>query len=238
MRRSTPGLLGASDLVDARIAQAESRDPETLVRVLEPLVTEARRARLKEVIARRLASVAVVFDRPYDPHNGAAVLRSCEAFGVQQLHVVERPGTPFAVARSVARGAEKWVDVTCHASPATAIAWTIRAEMALVATHPDGELAPDELGGMRRVCVVLGNEREGIHDELARACTARVRVPMRGFVESLNVSVTAAILLHAATQGRKGDLDAAAQRRLYARGLFLSVPHAQEVLVATSAESS
>jgi tRNA (guanosine-2'-O-)-methyltransferase len=237
MRRSTPGLLGASDLVDARIAQAESRDPDTVVRVLEPLVTEARRARLVEVIARRLASVAVVFDRPYDPHNGAAVLRSCEAFGVQQLHVVERPGTPFAVARSVARGAEKWVDVTCHAGPASAIAWAAAAGMALVATHPDGELAPEELGAIPRLCVVLGNEREGIHDELARACRARVRVPMRGFVESLNVSVTAAILLHAATRVRKGDLDGAARRRLYARGLFLSVPHAEEVLVATTTES-
>ena len=94
MRRSTPGLLGASDLVEARLVRAEAHDPEVLVRVLEPLVTEARRARLREVIARRLASVAVVFDGPYDPHNGAAVLRSCEAFGVQQLHVVERPGTP------------------------------------------------------------------------------------------------------------------------------------------------
>jgi tRNA (guanosine-2'-O-)-methyltransferase len=237
MRRSTPGLLGASELVDARIARAESRDPETLVRVLEPLVTEARQARLKEVIARRLASVAVVFDRPYDPHNGAAVLRSCEAFGVQQLHVVERPGTPFSVARSVARGAEKWIDVTCHAEPATAIGWALRAGMPLVATHPDGELAPHELGQMPRVCVVLGNEREGIAGELARACSARVRVPMRGFVESLNVSVTAAILLHAATQGRKGDLDSSAQRRLYARGLYLSVPRAEAVLVATAAES-
>jgi tRNA (guanosine-2'-O-)-methyltransferase len=91
---------------------------------------------------------------------------------------------------------------------------------------------------MERVCLVLGNEREGIHDELAQACSARVRVPMRGFAESLNVSVTAAILLHAATQGRKGDLDEAAQRRLYARGLYLSVPRADEVLVATAEESS
>jgi len=237
MRRSTPGLLGASDLVDARIARAESLDPEALIRVLEPLVTEARQARLKEVIARRLASVAVVFDRPYDPHNGAAVVRSCEAFGVQQLHIVERPGTPFAVARSVARGAEKWIDVTCHAEPATAVAWARGAGLPLVATHPEGELSPDELGRMARVCVVLGNEREGIHGELAQACSARVRVPMRGFVESLNVSVTAAILLHAATQGRKGDLDGVAQRRLYARGLYLSVPHAEDVLVATSEES-
>ena len=60
---------------------------------------------------------------------------------------------------------------------------------------------------------------------------------MRGFVESLNVSVTAAILLHAATRGRTGDLDSVAQRRLYARGLYLSVPHAEEVLVAMTAES-
>jgi tRNA (guanosine-2'-O-)-methyltransferase len=237
MRRTTPGLLGANDLVDARLARAESRDPEALIRVLEPLVTDARQARLKEVIARRLASVAVVFDRPYDPHNGAAVVRSCEAFGVQQLHIVERPGTPFAVARSVARGAEKWIDVTCHAAPATAIAWALGAGIPLVATHPEGELAPDELGRMERVCVVLGNEREGIHGDLARACSARVRVPMRGFAESLNVSVTAAILLHAATQGRTGDLDLAAQRRLYARGLYLSVAHAEEVLVAMAEES-
>jgi tRNA (guanosine-2'-O-)-methyltransferase len=237
MRRTTPGLLGANDLVDARIARAEALDTEVLVRVLEPFVTEVRRARLREVIARRLASVALVFDRPYDPHNGAAVLRSCEAFGVQHLHVVERPGTPFSVARSVARGAEKWIDVTCHARPATAIAWAAAEGMSLVATHPEGELAPDELGRMARVCVVLGNEREGIDAELARACSARVRVPMRGFVESLNVSVTAAILLHAATQCRPGDLDAAVQRRLYARGLFLSVPHADEVLVAMTRQA-
>ncbi len=83
MRRTTPGVLGAQELVDARIARAEGHDPALVVRLLEPMVTAARAARLREVIARRLASVAVVFDGPYDPHNGAAVLRSCEAFGVQ-----------------------------------------------------------------------------------------------------------------------------------------------------------
>ena len=232
MRRSTPGLLGAHELVDARIVRAEAHDPETVVRALEPLVTEARCARLREIIGRRLASVSVVFDSPYDPHNGAAVVRSCEAFGVQQLHIVERPGTPFAMARSVARGAEKWIDVACHTAAPTVIAWARARSIPLVATHPDGELSPDDLARMPRVGVVLGNEREGIHAELALACTARVRVPMRGFVESLNVSVTAAILLHAATQGRQGDLDPATQRRLYARGLYLSVPHAEDVVVA------
>jgi tRNA (guanosine-2'-O-)-methyltransferase len=238
VRRSTPGLLAAHELVDPRIVRAEAHDPEAVVRILEPMVTDARRARLHEIIGQRLASVAVIFDRPYDPHNGAAVIRSCEAFGVQQLHIVERPGTPFSVARTVTRGAEKWIDVTCHKAPPSVIAWANERDIPLVATHPEGELTPDELGAMPRVCVVLGNERDGIHDDLARACSARVRVPMRGFVESLNVSVTGAILLHAATRGRSGDLDDETRRRLYARGLYLSVPRAEEVLVAMADEST
>jgi tRNA (guanosine-2'-O-)-methyltransferase len=230
MRRTTPGTLSGADLVDARILRAEAEDPGRVVAVLEPLVTDARRQRLHDVIARRLASVAVVFDRPYDPHNGAAVVRSCEAFAVQALHVVEREGTPLAVAHSVARGAQKWIDVTCHASPTTVVAWAREARMPLVATHPDGELVPEDLAALPRLGLVLGNEREGIHPDLAAACAARVRVPMRGFVESLNVSVTAAILLHAATRSRPGDLDERARVRLYARGLYLSVPHAADLI--------
>jgi tRNA (guanosine-2'-O-)-methyltransferase len=194
------------------------------------LVTEARRERLRAVIARRLSGVVAVLDAPYDPHNGAAVVRSCEAFGVQYLHVVDRKGVPFAVARSVARGAEKWIDVVRHGHAASLIEWAADSRTPLVAAHPDGDLLPEELVAMPRLAVVVGNEREGIREPLARACSARVRVPMRGFAESLNVSVTAAVLLHAATRGRPGDLGAEDQRRLYARGLYLSVPHAEEIL--------
>lgn len=230
MRRTTPGVVGVHELFDARIAHAERHDPGRVVQVLEGLVTEGRRERLRAVLDRRLESVAVVLDRPYDPHNGAAVLRSCEAFGVQRLHVVERRGTPFAVARSVARGAEKWIDVTCHGGPRSVLTWARAAGMTLVATHPQGELRPDELAAIPRLALVLGNEREGIEDAIGAACDKRVSVPMSGFVESLNVSVTAAILLHAATRGRAGDLDGATRLRLYARGLYLSVPRAEDVL--------
>ncbi len=102
--------------------------------------------------------------------------------------------------------------------------------MSLVGAHPEGELSPEQLASVPRVALVLGNEREGIRDEIARACTARVRVPMRGFVESLNMSVTAAVLLYAATLDRPGDLDEASRRRLYARGLYLTVPQAEDIL--------
>jgi tRNA (guanosine-2'-O-)-methyltransferase len=217
-------------LLDARIARAEAYDPERVITLLEPFVTETRRARMLEVLSQRLGSVAVVLDRPYDPHNGAAVLRSCEAFGVQTLHVVERPGTPFAVARSVARGAEKWMDVVCHASPASVAEWAAATDMRLVATHPEGRLEPEDLASVPRLALVLGNERDGIAPELAAICAERVRVPMRGFVESLNVSVSAAILLCAATRGRAGDLEPQARRRVYARGLYLSVERAETIL--------
>jgi tRNA (guanosine-2'-O-)-methyltransferase len=230
MRRRTAGVVSADEVVDRLIARAEREDPARVVRLLEPLVTPVRRERMREVIGARLSSVAVVFDGPYDPHNGAAVLRSCEAFGVQALHVVERAGTPFLVASSVARGAEKWLDVTRHAAAATAIEAARAAGLELVAAHPEGSLEPKDLAAIPRVAIVLGNERQGIREELARACSRAVRVPMRGFVESLNVSVTAAILLQAATAGRSGDLDEATRLRLYARGLYMSVPHAKDVM--------
>jgi tRNA (guanosine-2'-O-)-methyltransferase len=94
-------------------------------------------------------------------------------------------------------------------------------------------MLPGDLASVERVALVLGNERDGIGDTLRAACTRSVRVPMRGFVESLNVSVTAAILLSAATVGRSGDLDEASRRRLYARGLYFSLTRAEDLLNAS-----
>jgi len=230
MRRNTSGVIGMRELLDPRVRSAEAYELDHIVRVLEPLVTSARLARIRGIVARRIGSIAVALDGPYDPHNGAAVVRSCEAFGVQQLHVIERACTPFVVAKSVSRSAQKWLDIVCHSHSATALEWAKNAAMPLVAADPDGSLVPDDLATMPRLAIVLGSEHEGIRAEIARACVARVRVPMRGFVESLNLSVTAAILLHAATRDRAGDLHDEARLRLYARGLILSVPRAIDLL--------
>lgn len=229
MRRRSPNVVGSEGLVPERIAKAERHDPERIIALLEPLVLERRRDRLLHVIEQRLGSVTVLFDAPHDPHNGAAVVRTCEAFGVQTLHVVQRKET-FLAASSVSKGAEKWVDVLTYDGPAGALAAVRADSMEMVGAHPDGELAPEDLAGIPRLCLVLGNERDGITADLAAACTRRVRVPMRGFIDSLNVSVTAAILLSHATKNRPGDLDAATRRRLFARGLYFSVPKADQVL--------
>jgi tRNA (guanosine-2'-O-)-methyltransferase len=231
VRRKSEGVIPESERIERRIVDAETHDPTRVVRILEPMVSDRRRARLREVIDRRLASVAVLFDAPYDPHNGAAVIRSCDAFGVQRLYVVERDRS-FLLSKPVARGAEKWLDVATTRDPAEAIAAVRASGMELVATHPDGELLPEDLASIARVAVVLGNERDGIREALAAACTRRVRVPMRGFIDSLNVSVTAAIVLRAATANRPGDLDEATKLRLYARGLYLTLQNAAAILDA------
>lgn len=204
---------------------------EDVIAILEPLVGDARRLRLRQVFEQRLECVNVLLDAPHDPHNGAAVVRSCDAFGVQELHVLPRV-EPFLVARRVARGAEGWVDVVEHPSVRSAVEHLTSRGFELVATHPRGELEPPELRELARVTLVLGNEHGGIFPELLAACSRRVRVPMRGFVESLNLSACAAVLLAQATQGRAGDLPPARHRALYARGLFRTVPRAGIVLRA------
>jgi tRNA (guanosine-2'-O-)-methyltransferase len=206
---------------------------EGVIAVLEPLVLEPRRERVRSVVAERLGNVTVLMDAPHDPHNGAAVMRSCDAFGVQELHVVPR-NEPFLVSGGVAKGTERWIDVVRHRTPEEAISTLRRRGFELVATHPEGELLPAELPGIERLALVLGNEHDGICEALQQAAPRSVRIPMRGFVESLNVSVSAAILLAAATRGRPGDLPEAEKRLLYARGLFRSVSRAARVLAAST----
>jgi tRNA (guanosine-2'-O-)-methyltransferase len=232
MRRSTPNCSFVARAQRELLSGLESLDADRAIGILEPLVRPERSARLREVFAARLDSVTVLMDAPHDPHNGAAVLRSCDAFGVQRLHIVERHES-FLAANSVARGSERWVDVHTYRRSEDALARMEQGGFELLATRPDGELVPEDLAVRRgKICIVLGNERAGIAEELGRACRSAVRVPMRGFAESLNVSVTAALLLHATTRGRPGDLASEERRRLFLRALILTVPRASEILEA------
>lgn len=207
---------------------------EGVIETLEPLALAERRARLWSVARARIGSVTVLMDAPHDPHNAAAVLRSCDALGIPQVHVVPR-GEAFAVGRTVAKGAERWLEVISHRTPELALESLHGQGYLSVATHPEGNLAPEDLPKLPRVALILGNEHDGIRDALHAGARESVRIPMRGFVESLNVSVAAAVLLYAATRGRGGDLSEAEQLRHYARALVRSVPRALEVLAARAA---
>jgi tRNA (guanosine-2'-O-)-methyltransferase len=205
-----------------------------VIAVLEPIVGSARQARIRATLAERMMSVTVLLDRPHDPHNGAAVMRSCDAFGLQSVHVIPSE-EEFLVSNLVAKGAGRWLDVTSHASPGAAIAALRADRYEVITTHPKGELEPEQLAEIPRLALVLGNEHLGICAELEQSAGRSVRIPMRGFVESLNVSVSAGILLRAACQGRPGDLSEAEHRLLYARGLFHSLQRSHQILASLPA---
>jgi tRNA (guanosine-2'-O-)-methyltransferase len=234
MRRSTPFSEPVHTyqrpLFDA-IAALSDEQLASAIALLEPHVTEARSARLRGVFAARLDSVTVVMDSPHDPHNGAAVLRTCDAFGLRRLHVVVRQ-EGFLAHRSVARGSQQWVDVQTYTGASAAVSPLLDEGYELVGTHPEGALLPGDLREVPKLALVLGNERDGIGADLGSHCRRHVRVPMRGFAESLNVSVTAALLLYEATRDRPGDLDDRTRARMFLRGLALSLPHAAEMLQA------
>ena len=229
MRRRTPNCTYVARNQRALLGSLEDLDVAAITRELEELVLPERAARIRAVLAARLDAVTVIMDAPHDPHNGAAVIRSCDAFGVQRLHVIERR-EGFLASTTVARGSERWVDVHGYAQTDTATAALAASGHELIATHPQGELTPDDLARIPRFALVLGNERDGIDDELRAACKRSVRIPMCGFAESLNVSVTAAILLQHATAGRPGDLTQRERDVRLARALILTIPRAPEIL--------
>ncbi len=173
---------------------------------LAPFLTAERRALLARVAAQRTPHVAVVLEGLFDLGNVGAVLRSADAFGVQDVHVVNPRGDRYKATRAVSAGAERWLTVRRWAStPACLAALRARGYRVVVAdARPagvGGTAAPPtplpRLDLARATAVLLGNEHAGVSPEALAAADERFAVPMSGFVESLNVSVAAAVTLHA-----------------------------------------
>lgn len=196
---------------------------------LEPLLTEERRARIDQVIAARTMAVTAVLDNLVDSHNVSAVLRSADAFGVQRVHVIQST-EPFQATSRISLGADRWVDVIRHATSAACVRALRERGHRIYVASMEGAVPPEALAHEPRVAIVFGNEHSGVSQELRDLADGTYAIPMCGFVQSLNVSVAAAITLFAATRGRPGDLTADEARALRARFVWKSVPHAQAIL--------
>src|SRR3954454_11279672 len=143
-------------------------DPAAACAALAPLLLDERRARIDEAVAARLGGLRLVIENLHDPHNGAAVLRSAEAFGIQRVDVVEA-AEPFRFSPAVTQGCEKWLDVVRHKTLASAVA-ALRADgFALYAAVPGAATTVDDLDFARPAAVMVGNEHAGLSPEAQAA---------------------------------------------------------------------
>ena len=141
------------------------------------LVAE-RKARIDEVVAERTRTLTVVMEAFCDPQNVNAVLRTCEAFGVQELHVVEGPMKAWDRNKKISQNADKWLDVHRWRSSADCLGHLRAQGFAIYATHlGGGTRALGELSFAGKVALVFGNERRGVSDEAVRAPGRDVRHP-------------------------------------------------------------
>ncbi|HEY4184743.1 MAG TPA: RNA methyltransferase [Polyangia bacterium] len=221
--------------------RARAAEPHAICEALAPLLGEERRRRIDAIIEARLSGLTVLVENLHDPRNGAAVLRSAEAFGLQTVHVVEA-AERFRFSADVSQGCEKWMDVERHATFAAAQARLHAAGFVLYAAVPDAKTTLDELDFARPAAIVVGNEHAGLTaDAIARA-DVPFSIPMLGMTRSLNLSVASALIVsHAAARrraalGRPGDLDEQARDLLRARFYTASVRGAEGVVARHLAE--
>lgn len=161
---------------------------------------EERRARIEEVLTQRTRRLTVMLEDIFQPHNASAVLRSCECFGLQDVHIVE-DRYRYRVNPEVAMGAGHWLDLCRYRDPAggnsrRCLAGLRAAGYTLVAATPNQyDCLLDDLRLEGRMAVLLGTEEEGLSEEALQAAQVRVKIPMYGFTRSFNLSVSAALIL-------------------------------------------
>ncbi|MCE9598815.1 MAG: RNA methyltransferase [Spirochaetia bacterium] len=167
-----------------------------LMEFLSTFLTPDRIARIKEVLARRTNHLTVVLEDIYDPHNASAVLRSCDAMGVQTVHVIQDRHR-FHLNEAVAMGSGKWLDLVYYQNTESCFT-ALRAQGYFIAAASPPNARSVYLGDFQKrskTAIVMGSERDGLSSYARNNSDALLTIPMRGFAESFNLSVSAALLI-------------------------------------------
>ena len=179
-----------------RLSAAHRADLEAC---LAEVVLPRRLERMRAVLARRTRRLTVVFEDVYHPHNAGAVMRTAECFGVQDIHVVENEKR-FRPATDVVRGAARWLTLHRYRNFDDAAATLRERGYRLAATSVDpGSVPLEDVPVTEPLALCFGTEEVGLSSAAVAAADVLVHVPMAGFTESLNVSVTAALCLRELT---------------------------------------
>lgn len=174
---------------------------EALKSAFYELIPEAKREMFDRISVERTNHLTVVLENIFQEHNASAVVRTCDCFGIQEMHVIESRNQ-YKVQRDIARGAGRWVDMYNYNEGETPLVDCIsrlkQKGFQIAALTPDADAhtifdVPIE----QPLALVFGTEWKGISDEVRELADYKVKIPMVGFTESFNVSVSAALTLQA-----------------------------------------
>ncbi len=178
----------------------ESNEIERRIELLSRFVTERRLARLQEVAAARTGRITLVLEDVCNAFNATAVTRTCEGLGIHEMHIVENDHR-FQLSPGVTQGAAKWLDMqrwrdSDRRNTERCIASLHERGYRVVATtpHRSGH-SPDSLPLDRPVAIVFGHEKSGVSDRAIELSDDTLRIPMYGFVESFNITVSAGMCM-------------------------------------------
>lgn len=158
-------------------------------------LTERRKELFKEVCSKRTKHFTVVTEDVYQLHNTSAVMRSCDVFGIQELHVIEEK-LGKKIDREIAMGAQKWVNIHRHHSTDVCIDVLKKEGYQIIATSPHNNATEiSEFDITKKSAFFFGKEKDGLSNTVLNNADGFLKIPMYGFTESLNISVSAAIIL-------------------------------------------
>ena len=166
-----------------------------LLAYLENFMSENRKNRFIDVLKNRTNHFTIAMEDVFQLHNTSAVMRSCEVFGIQQLNVIEEKYGK-TIDKEIAMGAEKWVDINRFSTIQNCIDDLRSKGYQIIATTPHNESCMlDEFDVTKKSAIFFGTERDGLSEEVIQQADGFIKIPMVGFTESLNISVSAALVI-------------------------------------------
>ena len=186
-------------------------------------VTPQRRARIERVLSWRQKDLTLVLANIHDPHNVSAIYRSCDAFGVAEVHLYYTD-TPFPVlSQKSSASARKWVESIRHRTLDSLVDSMRTGGLQILATSCSSMARPlADWDFTKPTAVIMGNEHRGVDKELAAHADGELYIPMYGMIRSFNVSVAAAVILAEASRQRM-------QAGMYARSGYTEEEHAEKL---------
>ena len=163
--------------------------------------TPRRAARLRQVLSHRQPDLTLVLANIHDPHNVSAIYRSCDAFGIDAVHLHYTDTAFPALSRKTSASARKWVRTVRH-NDRDELAGALAGHQVLVTLCAPGAKPMRDYDFTRPTAVIMGNEHSGVAEELIGMADGRLYIPMYGMIQSFNVSVAAAIILAEASRQR------------------------------------